>query len=96
MIGTPPPENLVLETAEGEPNIAIKVFTPLMAILTRAGRVFFTTLVASIGVTASGYIPGATWKQGAAIAVSATLFSVAQNAITIFSDLEKKYPLFGV
>jgi hypothetical protein len=93
MIGTPPPKDLVLETPEGEPNISIKVFTPLMAILARAGNVFFSTLVGALGVTATGVIPGTTWKEGVAIAISATLVATAQSAVTIFSDLEKKFPL---
>jgi hypothetical protein len=100
MIGTPPPENLVFETPDGQPNISIKVFTPLVAVLARCGTVFFSSLLGGLGLSAtaellpvSSGIPFVTWKLALGLAASAALAEGVRSMVTISSSLEKKYPL---
>lgn len=92
-LGTPPPEQLMAVTAAGHPDVAIDFIPISRAIMARAGGVFFQTMLGGLGVAASGSISFMTWKTAVAVAASATLVNIAQSLVTIFSDLEKRFPL---
>lgn len=82
-----------VQTPFGRPNYIVQIITPLQAILARAGNVFFQTLMGGIGAAGSGVVPYMTWKVALALATSAALVCVGQSLVTVFSNLEKRFPL---
>ncbi len=83
----------VIVTPHGLPDIVVTVISPLLAIIARAGNVFFQTLVGLIVIGPTGLIPVNTWRVSVLIAATAGVVCVLQSLVTIFSNLEKKFPL---
>jgi hypothetical protein len=96
MIGTGDagtPKTQLIETPPGQPDILMKRITPLIALLARAGSVFFTTMSGQIGAGAIGVIHGQTWQDSALISASAAAAATIWSLATIFGNLEKRYPI---
>ncbi len=89
----PSQQDVHIETALGEPNIIIQFVQPFVALSIRACTTFLETLVGGLGVGATGFVPGNVWRNAVLIATSTTAVSAIKNAVTIFTELEKKYPL---
>lgn len=87
------PKHQIVETPEGQPNLAVRYITPIVAIGVRAGNVFFSSFVASIGIGATGVVPIGTMKLALLVSCGAAVVNIAQNLAYTFSGLEKKFPI---
>lgn len=93
------PSGTVAETPGAhQPNVAITVITPVVAILVRAINTFLTTLVGVITAEATtNVIPWSTFTdmvtKGALVALAPTALGLLKDCITIFGRLEQKFPL---
>ncbi len=106
---TPGQDRVLAHTPGDQPNLFVKVITPAMAIFIRAVNLFlvtFSAILSAEGLAATGLDPTgalksvisvADFKQAVFIAawlgfVSAFVGTV-KNLITVFGQLEGKYPL---
>ncbi len=99
--GSPLQSGTVLQTPDHQPNVIVKIITPLLAILIREANVF---LYAMSGFIAGGSTPAGNKLLGApdfvhlcwiaaGFAVAPTGIAAIKDGITLLSGLEKKYPL---
>lgn len=95
--GAPIVNGQVIQTPDSQPNLVVRVISPLVAVFVRAAKVFINTLLGGLGLTgvsaATGTLPWASWEAAAATAASAAFVSILLNATTILGDLEKRFPL---
>jgi hypothetical protein len=95
---TPIPSGTVVTTPDHLPNLLVQVFTPLMAIVARAGVVFFQSMSGLVVVGGTtGLIPAHDFLELVAKSANLSLCvvgaSVISSLVTIFSNLEKRFPL---
>lgn len=102
---TMPSTGTVLPTPGAQqPNVVVQVVMPLVAILVRFLSAYLTALVGLVGAgmtplggkllyTTDFYHMVLTC---ASLAVAGPAFGVLKDFVTIFSGLEKKFPLLGV
>lgn len=103
LVGDPPPapQEMTIETPEGQPNIIVEVVQPIVAIGIRTANTFINVLLGGLGLSAADavigtqLIPGNVWRTATIMALSAAAVSAIKNAGLIFSSLEKKYPLLN-
>lgn len=85
-------------TPAGYPNLVVNFISPLAAILIRSVNSYLTILVGLIGAgMTSNAIPSADFKslviKCAGLAIAGAAFGLLKDLITVFGNLEKKYPL---
>ncbi len=88
----------VVETPMGQPNIFIKVISPLKVVAVRGVRTFLQTLLGVLGVSATA--PSALGAvdfyhallHGASISVAATVICVIQNLIELSNNFDQSHP----
>lgn len=85
----------VIATPHGQPDLVVSYVKPIVPILVRAGYAFFTALSGSVVAGESGAAHVEAWRTSLTFALGAALVSVVLNMVTIFSQLEKKYPIIG-
>lgn len=87
--------------AEHQPNLLIKVITPLTALGVRFANAYFTTLV---GIVTAGMTPYGSQimpthdfadllTKSALLAISGPTVALLKDLVTIFGRLENKFPL---
>lgn len=95
--GSPMVNGQIIPTPDHQPNLVVRVVTPIVAILVRAISVFLNSLLGGLGLvgggTLTGTLPWATWRVALAFAACAALVNMIQSAATIFGNLEKNHPL---
>lgn len=105
----PSPVRMEAVTPGQQPNLFVKVITPVMAILIRAIYLFlvtFSAILSAEGLAATGLDPTgviknvisvADFKQAVMLAAwlgfIAAFLGTVKNLVTIFGQLEGKYPL---
>lgn len=96
--GSPIPNNSMLRTPDHQPNIIVKVVTPLAAVLIRFVNAYATVWVGlvTVGLT-TDELPAAdfahlAWKC-AGLSLAGPIVSAVKDCITILGNLEKKYPI---
>lgn len=87
------PREQLIETPPGQPDIVQRVITPFVAVFSRAGNAFLSAFLGAIGLGLTGAVPVSTLKLALYSGGSAALVASCQALITIFSNLEKRYPL---
>jgi hypothetical protein len=83
----------VVETPAGQPNQQTAYIPVALALVSRAGSLFFFTLSGQLGAGAVGVIAQQTWKNALLIAASAAAVGLVTSLATVFGNLEKKYPI---
>ena len=89
--GAPPPSGTVLQTPGPSPNLIVQVIGPLTAIFVRALNLFFVTLSGTI--TADAFMHFGGLRTDIIVAGAAAGVGVIKDCATVFSGLEKKFPL---
>jgi hypothetical protein len=97
---TPTDKRVLAHTADDQPNLYVRVVTPIMAIAIRGLNLFLITFSAALGLAGidpSNSVNVTDFKQALVFAgwmglVSAFVGTV-KNLITVFGQLEGKYPL---
>jgi hypothetical protein len=89
---------MVLQTPEGHPNLLVKVVSPIGAILIRFVNSYLTVLVALVGAgMTTDVIPAddfvALVMACAKLSVAGAGLGALKDVVTVFSGLEKKFPL---
>ena len=96
--GAPIPSGTMATTPDHQPNIIVKVVTPLAAIVIRFSNAYLTALVGlvTVGLT-SDAIPAADFAhlvvKCAGLSLAGPGVALLKDVITILGNLEKKYPL---
>lgn len=72
------------------PNVVFNVVPPIIALLVRFGHNFFVALVGSIG---AGTLMDIDFWKCVTLAASVAGAAVVKDLVTIFKNLENKYPL---
>lgn len=96
--GAPISNNQMLHTPDHQPNVIVKVVTPIVALLIRFGNAYVTALVGlvTVGLTTDA-LPAADFYhlvvRCAGLSLAGPAVAAAKDAITIFQGLEKKFPL---
>lgn len=81
-----------------QPNIVVKVVTPVLAILIRFANAYVTALIGlvTVGLTTDA-LPAADFGvlviRCTGLAIAGPAVSLAKDIVTILGGLEKKYPL---
>jgi hypothetical protein len=96
--GSPLTTGTVATTPDHQPNIAIRVVTPLMAIVVRFANAYLTMLVGLIGVgMTSNAIPAPDFLhlvlKCAGLSIAGAGFGLLKDLVTVCGKLEGKYPL---
>ncbi len=98
--GSPIPSGTTLKTPDHQPNVIIRVVAPIWAILVRAGYTFSTALVSALtvgGLTGEKILPHADFVEllhsAIFLASVTTGLGALKDVATVFSGLEKKFPL---
>ncbi len=96
--GAPLTTGTTAQTPDHQPNLVIKVVSPVVAIVIRAINTFLTTLVGTITAeVTTNVIPWTTFEEmvtkAALVALAPTALGVLKDCITIFGKLEQKFPL---
>jgi hypothetical protein len=81
----------IARTEGTQPNLRVKIVTPLMAISVRFANTFLVTFMGIIGPSA--YLFGLDIKKVVLLALSAAILDCGKNLITVFGRLESKFPL---
>lgn len=96
----PSDTRFVAHTPEEQPNLYVKVVAPTVAILIRAVNLFLVTFSGVLGLAGldpAHVLPVQDFKQAVAVAawsgLSAAFIGTVKNLITVFGQLEGKYPL---
>ncbi len=85
-------------TAPGQPNVVYQVIGPVFAILIRFIKTYLTIFLAIIGAGfttdvlpwhAFSDLVAVSWK----LALSGALLNLGKDVLTVFTDLEKRFPL---
>ena len=84
-------------TPAGQPNVIFKAFRPVFVVFIRAVRTFLQTALsgATIASLSGTLLPGdilSKLKVAAVFSIGATVVSIGQNILEIFTELNKKYP----
>lgn len=87
-----------LVTSGKEPNVILTVVQPILAILIRFINAYLTMLVGLVGAgMVSNIIPAQDFVhlvlKCAALSLAGAGFSFLKDLVTVFGNLEKKYPL---
>ena len=96
--GVPMTDGQVVVTPASQPNLVIRVITPIVAISVRFVNAYITTLVGlvTVGLT-TDVLPTADFGQlvlrCASLSLAGPCVSLAKDLITILGGLERKYPL---
>jgi hypothetical protein len=97
--GAPIPSGTVLKTPDHQPNVVVQVVTPIVAVAVRAGNTFCVSVVATLtagGLTGS-VLPHADMagllRSAVILAASIAGVGALKDIATIFSGLEKRFPL---
>ena len=99
--GGSPLTNTIAKTPDGQPNLAITVITPLVAILVRFVNLFLTTLVGLLmaamtpmgsNVLHTGDFMQLLWTC-ASLSLPGAAVGLIKDTITIFSRIEQRWPL---
>lgn len=85
-------------TSGDQPNIAYQVIGPIRAIAIRAIKTYLTIFVALIGAGfTTTVLPWHTFAELATVsgklALSGALLGLVKDLLTVFTDLEKRFPL---
>jgi hypothetical protein len=98
--GSPLTTGTTATTPDHQPNLVLKVISPLAAIVTRGINLFLTTWVALVTAGQTGIgttlLPHEFYPLAltcAKVAGVAVLIGAAKDTITIFSKLERNFPL---
>lgn len=91
-VGTGAGKVVMLETPEGTPDVKVNVIRPVIAIAVRFGHLFLKTFVGAISIDALGLALGGV-KAAALLALATASIGLAQDCVTVFKQLEGKYPL---
>ncbi len=91
--GAPIITGTVGQTPDHLPNMVAVVIPPLQAILARGGNVFFVTLSGLVTGQAVGLITAMSFKGMVITSLVTTGIGVIKDMATIFSGLERKFPL---
>lgn len=97
--GSPLTTGTMGTTPDHQPNIVIQVVTPIVAILVRFANDFCVSLAGSLtaGSLGTKYLPHTTVADmvqvSAFLAICIAGVGLVKNAATVFSGLEKKFPL---
>lgn len=97
--GAPIPNNTEAKTPDHQPNVIVKVVTPLMAIGVRAVNVFLTVFLSLTGIGNLAHVaigdgmPAIDFHTALMFAGLAALGEGLKSLLTITTGLEKKYPL---
>ncbi len=91
----------VIQTPAGQPNIIIRVISPLFALSIRFGETFLTALLAGTGLdTLSSWSQVVDLKVSAStivyLALSTAVLGLGKDLIVILGKLKQKYPLLDV
>lgn len=93
-----PGTNLLAETSHYYPNLVVNVISPFVAIVIRFINSYLTIAVGLIGAgMTSNIIPAHDFKslviKCAGLAIAGAAFGLLKDLITVFGNLEKKFPL---
>lgn len=97
--GAPLKTGTVGTTPGHQPNIVVQVITPLVAVAVRAGNTFcisLSGLMVSGGIVTKAIPAGdlaTLLKVCAGLSVGITVVGIVKDCATVFSGLEKKFPL---
>ena len=95
--GNPIPSGTIAKTPDSQPNLVIAVVTPIAAIAIRFGNNYLTSLLGLITAGVTGAIKaedfGHLLLTCAGLALAGPAVMLIKDVITIFSGLEKRYPL---
>lgn len=100
VISNTAPQGQMIATPRGQPDIIVRVVTPLAAILIRASKAYLQTLIgllsaAGFGVTILTPKPGdffATLQLCAGLAVASGVMSLLTNTTLLLTALGDKFP----
>lgn len=96
--GAPIPSGTVVPTPDHQPNLIVKVVTPIAAIVVRFINTFLTALLGILmGAMTSDVIEASDFVhlvyKCAGLAVAGAGVGLIKDLITVFGKLEGKYPL---
>ncbi len=91
--GSPLTSGTVGQTPDHQPNLTVRVIKPIVALLARAGNVFFVTLSGLVGAQAVGLITPLSFKAMVITSLATTGVGAIKDFATLFSGLERKFPL---
>ena len=96
----PTDQRFVAHTPDEQPNLYVRVITPLLAIAIRAANLFFIAFTGALsvaGIDPTGTVKVADFKHAIIFAAwsgfVAAFIGTAKNLVTVFGNLEGKYPL---
>lgn len=98
--GAPIEDGQVIVTPPGQPNLVARVIGPTVAILVRFANAYLTALVGLLmaaGVSSGAAVGAADFYHSllscSTLALAGPVVAFLKDLITIFGNLEKKYPL---
>jgi hypothetical protein len=85
-------------TPVGQPNVAVEIVAPMVAIVIRSVNVYLTLFLGLVtaGMTTDVLPITDFWSLvvlSAKLSVAGTVVNFVKDLITVFSNLEKRYPL---
>lgn len=83
-------KNTTAVTPPGQPNLNVRVITPIIALIVRAANLFFITLSGTLVVSA---FSDGSLKEVVIQTLAIVALGVVKDCATIFGNLERKYPL---
>lgn len=83
----------LVETPMGQPDQRVAYIPTALALIARAGSLFFYALNGELGAGALGIIHRQTWHEAVLVAGSITAVGMVGSLATLFGNLEKKYPI---
>lgn len=96
--GAPIQSGQVLKTPDSQPNVIVRVITPIVAILVRFANAYVTALLGlvTVGLTTDA-LPAADFYhlvlRCAGLSLAGPCVALGKDLVTILGNLEKKYPL---
>lgn len=96
--GNPIPSGTMLQTPDHQPNVIVKVVTPIVAITIRFANAYLTALLGlvTVGLTTDAISAPDFYHlviKCAGLSLAGPCVSLAKDLITILSGLEKRFPL---
>ena len=96
--GAPITNGQVIQTPDHQPNLVVKVVTPIVAIVIRFANAYLTALLGlvTVGLTTDAIAAPDFLhlvERCAGLALAGPCVALAKDLITILSGLERKYPL---